>query len=88
MKDCPHILNFGLHSGFEDFKEPEEDYILALGDCSMENSAVDEVFKKLNLKYFKFRIGGGAGWEFDYEKKKSLTNDESIIVKIYNLKKK
>ena len=27
-------------------------------------------------------------WEFDYEKKKSLTNDESIIVKIYNLKKK
>lgn len=67
MKDCTHILNFGLHSGFEDFKEPEEDYILALGDCSMENSAVDEVFKKLSLKYFKFRIGGGAGWEFDYE---------------------
>ena len=27
-------------------------------------------------------------WQFDYEEKKSLTNDESIIVKIYNLKKK
>ena len=26
-------------------------------------------------------------WQFDYEEKKSLTNDESIIVKIYNLKK-
>lgn len=67
MKDRPHILNFGLHSGFEDFKEPEEDYILTLGDCSMENSAVEEVFKKLSLKYFKFRIGGGQGWDFDYE---------------------
>ncbi len=27
-------------------------------------------------------------WEFDYEEKKSLTNDDSLIVKISNLKKK
>ncbi len=27
-------------------------------------------------------------WKFDYEEKKSLTNDESVIVKIYNLRKK
>ena len=27
-------------------------------------------------------------WKFDYEEKKSLTNDESIIIKISNLKKK
>ena len=27
-------------------------------------------------------------WKFDYEEKKSLTNDESIIVKISNLKKR
>ena len=26
-------------------------------------------------------------WKFDYEERKSLTNDESIIVKISNLKK-
>jgi hypothetical protein len=67
MKDYPHILNFGLHSGFEDFKEPEGDYVLALGDCSMTNVDVDVVLKKCPLPCFKFRIGGGAGWEFDYE---------------------
>ena len=27
-------------------------------------------------------------WKFDYEEKKSLTNEESIVVKIYNLQKK
>jgi len=27
-------------------------------------------------------------WKFDYEEKKSLTNDESLVVKISNLKKK
>tara|TARA_B100000683_G_C12297514_1_gene476689 strand:+ start:56 stop:664 length:609 start_codon:yes stop_codon:yes gene_type:complete len=27
-------------------------------------------------------------WKFDYEQKKSLTNNESMIVKIYNLRKK
>ena len=27
-------------------------------------------------------------WKFDYEKKKSLTNDDSLVVKISNLKKK
>ena len=27
-------------------------------------------------------------WNFDYEQKKSITNEESMIVKIYNLKKK
>tara|TARA_Y100000590_G_C14892313_1_gene703236 strand:- start:188 stop:487 length:300 start_codon:yes stop_codon:yes gene_type:complete len=27
-------------------------------------------------------------WKFDYEEKKSLTNDESTIVKISNLRKK
>ena len=26
-------------------------------------------------------------WKFDYEEKKSLTNDESLVVKISNLKK-
>ena len=53
-----------------------------------------------NFKNFKFIILflGKSGkkilketlkhWEFDYEEKKSLTNDESIVIKIYNLKKK
>ena len=27
-------------------------------------------------------------WEFDYEEKKSITNDESIIIKVSNLRKK
>ena len=27
-------------------------------------------------------------WKFDYEEKKSLTNNESLIVKIYNLQKR
>ena len=55
---------------------------------------------KNNFKSFKYIILflGRSGkkilddafetWKFDYEEKKSLTNDESIIVKIYNLKKK
>ena len=54
---------------------------------------------KTNFKYFKYIVLflGKSGqkilndalkiWKFDYEKKKSLTNDESIIVKISNLKK-
>ena len=37
--------------------------------------------KKILRETFKY-------WEFDYEEKKSLTNDESIVIKIYNLKKK
>ena len=53
-----------------------------------------------NFKNFKYIIlflgksgkkilGGSRGtWKFDYEEKKSLTNDESIIVKISNLKKR
>ena len=53
-----------------------------------------------NFKNFKFIILflGKSGkkilrealkyWEFDYKEKKSLTNDESIVIKIYNLKKK
>ncbi len=55
---------------------------------------------KKNFKKFKFIILflGKSGnkilketlkyWEFDYEEKKSLTNSESIIIKISNLKKK
>ena len=55
---------------------------------------------KNNFKSFKYIILflGRSGkkilddafetWKFDYEEKKSLTNDESMIVKIYNLKKK
>ena len=54
---------------------------------------------KTNFKYFKYIVLflGKSGqkilndalkiWKFDYEKKKSLTNDESMIVKISNLKK-
>ncbi len=53
-----------------------------------------------NFKYFKYIILflGKSGrkilddalkiWKFDYEEKKSLTNDESIVVKISNLRKK
>ena len=53
-----------------------------------------------NFKSFKFIILflGKSGkkilkktlkhWEFDYEEKKSLTNSESIIIKISNLRKK
>ncbi len=55
---------------------------------------------KNNFKNFKYIILflGKSGkkilddafetWKFDYEEKKSLTNDESMIVKIYNLEKK
>ena len=55
---------------------------------------------KTNFKNFKYIILflGKSGkkilndalkfWKFDYEEKKSLTNTESIIVKISNLKKK
>ena len=54
---------------------------------------------KTNFKNFKYIILflGKSGkkilkdamknWKFDYEERKSLTNDESIIVKISNLKK-
>ena len=53
-----------------------------------------------NFKSFKYIIGflGASGkkilnevlkiWEFDYEEKKSLTNEGSTIIKISNLKKK
>ena len=53
-----------------------------------------------NFKYFKYIILflGKSGrkilddslkiWKFDYEEKKSSTNNESMIVKIYNLRKK
>ena len=55
---------------------------------------------KTNFKYFKYIVLflGESGkkllndafkfWIFDYEEKKSLTNNESTIVKISNLKKK
>ena len=55
---------------------------------------------KNNFKNFKYIILflGKSGkknlndaletWKFDYEEKKSLTNNESMIFKIYNLKKK
>ena len=55
---------------------------------------------KTNFKNFKYIILflGKSGkkilkdamksWKFDYEERKSLTNDDSIIVKISNLKKK
>ena len=53
-----------------------------------------------NFKYFKYIILflGKSGkkilddafkiWQFDYEEKKSLTSNESIVVKIFNLKKR
>ena len=53
-----------------------------------------------NLKKFKYIIMflGKSGkenlreaskkWKFDYEEKKSLTSDQSLVVKIWNLKKK
>ena len=58
-----------------------------------------EIAKK-NFKSFKFIVLflGKTGrkilnealmhWEFDYEEKKSLTNPESIVVKVSNLRKK
>ena len=50
-----------------------------------------------NFKYIILFLGKGGKkilddafkfWKFDYEEKKSLTNSESMIVKISNLKKK
>jgi 16S rRNA (guanine527-N7)-methyltransferase len=53
-----------------------------------------------NFKNFKYiilflgktgkKVIGEAlkNWKFDYEEKKSLTNDDSIVVKISNLRKK
>ena len=58
-----------------------------------------EIAKK-NFKSFKFIVLflGKTGkkilnealmhWEFDYEEKKSLTNPESIVIKVSNLRKK
>ena len=55
---------------------------------------------KTNFKNFKYIVvflgKSGKGilnnalkfWKFDYEEKKSLTNDGSFIIKISNLKKK
>ena len=55
---------------------------------------------KTNFKNFKYIVLflGRTGkkilddslkiWEFDYEEKKSLTSNESMIVKISNLRKK
>ena len=51
----------------------------------------------INFKYIILFLGKSGRkilddalklWKFDYEEKKSLTNDESIIVKISNLRKK
>ena len=56
--------------------------------------------QKKNFKSFKYIILflGKSGkkilnealkiWKFDYEEKKSLTNDESTVIKISNLRKK
>ena len=50
-----------------------------------------------NFKYIIIFLGRGGKkilndalkfWNFNYEKRKSLTSDESIVVKISNLKKK
>ena len=50
-----------------------------------------------NFKYIIFYLGKSGkqilneavkNWNFDYEEKKSSTNDDSLIVKISNLKKK
>ena len=51
----------------------------------------------INFKYIIFFLGKSRkkilndalkNWNFDYEEKKSLTNNESTLVKIYNLEKK
>ena len=58
-----------------------------------------EIAKKnfINFKYIIFFLGKSRkkilndalkNWNFDYEEKKSLTNNESTVVKIYNLEKK
>ena len=36
----------------------------------------------------KILVEALKNWKFDYEERKSLTNEDSIIVKIWNLKKK
>ena len=50
----------------------------------------------MNFKYIILFLGKSGkkilkdamkNWKFDYEERKSLTNDESTIVKISNLKK-
>ena len=58
------------------------------------------IFGFPNLESFKFIVLflGKTGkkilnealmhWEFDYEEKKSLTNPESIVIKVSNLRKK
>ena len=58
-------------------------------------SIASENFK--TFKYIVSYLGRGGkkilqdaslSWEFNYEEKKSLTSNESSIVKIFNLKKK
>ena len=47
------------------------------------------VTKDATQGFVPFRLNDAQKfWEFDYEKKKSLTNDGSLILKISNLKKK
>ena len=59
-----------------------------------------EIYQKDDLIIIKFEAipSGKSGneilketskkWKFDYEEKKSLTNDKSLVIKILNLKKK
>ena len=53
---------------------------------------IDNLFKYIILYLGKtgrkILVEALKNWKFDYEERKSLTNEDSIIVKIWNLKKK
>ena len=60
-------------------------------------SGSSKKFLVLKFKYIILFLGKSGkkilknamkNWKFDYEERKSLTNDDSLIVKISNLKKK
>ena len=57
-----------------DIKKTNSNYFLLYGKNEGQK---DEIIKEATNK-----------WRFDYEERKSLTNEDSLVIKISNLKKK
>ena len=59
--------------------------VLVIGETIIDQYVFCEVLGKSGKEILK---DASMKWKFDYEEKKSLTSEESLIVKISNLKKK
>ena len=65
--------------------DPQGNATTGLGLSNTENSELT-IYSVLNGN--KILEEASREWIFNYEKKKSLTNKESLIIKIFNLRKK